>query len=104
MKIDYDIKMKQHFIDRSRERIDPDLTMTEIKDYAIDALKYGLKIKEVKTGKLRRKLMDCQKNYGYTSDARIIDGLIFIFDIYTSTALTVYRVPWYATYEQNYEG
>ena len=97
------ITLDKHFIERIRERMmDDNMSETDMKNYVLDAIKFGLKICDVMNKRYKQYLLGILKKYKYTSDIRILDGYVYVFDAFTSTAITIYQVPYWATFEKNY--
>lgn len=97
------ITLDKHFIERIRERMmDDTMSEDDMRDYVHDAITYGLKICDVMNRRYKQYLLGILKKYKYSSDIRILDGFVYVFDAFTATAITVYRVPYWATYERNY--
>jgi hypothetical protein len=102
--MDYSINIYQHPLDRLQERnlFEGGLTLEESEEVIDEAVRYGLKMNGIKSLRLKRYLNRISKKYGYVSDYRIIYGMIFVFNAFTSTIITVLSVPDYAPYEQHY--
>lgn len=98
------ITIDEHFIERIRSRMVNGERMTDldIKNYVLDAIDFGLKMCDVMNLKYKQYLIGLLKKYNHTSDFRILDGYVCVFDAFTSTAITIYPVPYWATYEKNY--
>lgn len=98
------VNIDQHFIMRIRERVDQTLSESDIKNYTLDALEFGLKMPDILNKKFKQHLFRLLKKYNYTSDFRILDGYVFVFDAFTATAITIYPVPYWAIYEREFRG
>lgn len=98
------ITIDKHFIERIKDRManGEDLNESDIKNSVLDAIEFGLKLCDVMNKRYKQYLIGLLKKYNYTSDFRILDGYVYVFDAFTSTAITIYPVPYWATYERNY--
>ena len=98
------ITIDKHFMERIRARMINGEKMTDldIKCYVLDAIDFGLKMCDVMNLKYKQYLIGLRKKYNHTCDFRILDGYVYVFDAFTSTAITIYPVPYWATYEKNY--
>lgn len=103
--IDTHIRFSSHAYERARDHMGEDyeaLSNKEIEDYYLDAVDFGLQSNEVNNIRLRNLLEGRSKKYHRMNDFRIFGGYIYVFDAFTSTAITMYPVPDYATYEKAY--
>lgn len=98
------ILTSEHFIEQIKNRMlnGEHLTDHDIKNCILDAIEFGLKLCDVMNRRYKQYLIGLQKKYKHTCDFRILDGYVYVFDAFTSTAITIYPVPYWASYEKNY--
>ena len=84
------IQISEHYADRFRKRI---ARTDRIEKFANEAYMHGESMDEVSDARLRKYLKNKDEEYSCTSIYRVYKGFIHVFNAFTATAITVYRVP-----------
>ena len=84
------IQISEHYNNRFRERI---ARTKRVEKFANDAFEYGTTLNEVNDIRLQKYLKNISAKYHHICDYRIYKGFVHVFDVFTMTAITVYRVP-----------
>ena len=85
-----DISVSSHYVDRFRERI---ARTKRIEKFANDAYEFGQTENSVGNKSFRKYLNNIDDKYNHTCAFRIYKGFVHVFDAFTATAITVYRIP-----------
>lgn len=90
MTMNSNIYISEHYVDRFRERI---ARTKRIEKFANDAYTFGETANTIEDKRFRKYLNNVEKKYSHTCAFRIYKGFVHVFDAFTATAITVYRVP-----------
>ncbi len=85
-----DVRISEHYVDRFRERI---AHTRRIEKFANDAYAFGKTENTIEDKRFRKYLNNIGNKYNHICAFRIYKGFVHVFDAFTATAITVYRVP-----------
>ena len=85
-----DINISDHYADRFRKRI---ARTKRIEKFANDAYEFGQTENNIDNKRFRKYLKNIENKYKHTCAFRIYKGFVHVFDAFTATTITVYRIP-----------
>ena len=88
--MEHNINISDHYADRFRERM---AHSKRIEKFAYDAYEFGQAEDNISNKLFRKYLKNIGNKYNHTCTFRIYKGFVHVFDAFTATAITVYRVP-----------
>ena len=90
MAMNNSIYVSEHYVDRFRERI---ARTKRIEKFANDAYEFGQTENSVDNKRFRKYLKNIENKHKHTCAFRVYKGFVHVFDAFTATAITVYRIP-----------
>lgn len=84
------INISNHYVHQYRKRI---ARTKRVEKFANDAYNLGDLVNDIGDRRFRKYLNNKEENHKHTCTFRVYKGFIHVFDAFTATAITVYRVP-----------
>lgn len=84
------INISSHYAEQYRKRI---ARTKRVEKFANDAFNFGNPVNNIEDKRFRKYLNNKEANHKHTCALRVYKGFIHVFDAFTATAITVYRVP-----------